>query len=294
MKKTTTAALAVSALLALPVAASASVPFGSQLTHEPANGPEYCGTEMLGVPCTFVGYRHPTPPNGDNVPSPAPFDGVVTKLRVRSSSPDAVTFAFATITAEDKTATASLGALGPAVTFAGTGAIEEFPAKVSVKKGVHVALQGTTHGATYNSDGGVDSFDFAPQLTLGGPTQASVDYSGGEMLVQAVLERDVDRDGLGDETQDKNVGTAPRVTSVKLRGKKLRYKLSERAKVTVRISKGGRTVKRIKRSGHKGSNKISINPDSLASGRYKLTISAKDRDGMKSATKRLSFRVIRF
>jgi hypothetical protein len=276
MKKIATATVVAAALLALPAAASAGVPFGSQLTHEPANGPGTCGLEMTAVPCTFVGYRHPTPPNGDNVPSPAPFDGIVTKLRVRSATPDAVTFAFAKITAQDKTATATLDALGPSVTLAGTGEIEEYPAHVAVKKGAQVALQGTTIGATYDSDGGVDSFEFAPPLTLGGGARTSTGYSGGELLVQAIIEP----------------APAPRLTHVKLRGKKLRYKLSEAAKVTVRIRRGGRTVKRITRSAHTGSNALKINRSALSNGHYRLAVSAKDADGMTSATKRISFRVI--
>ncbi|MGH2840185.1 MAG: hypothetical protein ACRDKY_05100 [Solirubrobacteraceae bacterium] len=293
MKKITTATLVAAGLLALPAGAAASVPFGSQLTHEPANGPESCGLEMTAVPCTFVGYRHPTPPNGDNVPSPSPINGVVTKLRVRSATPDAVTFAFARITAQGETATATLGALGPAVTFAGTGEIEEYPARVSVKKGMHVALQGTSHGATYNSDGGVDSFEFTPPLTLGGGPLTSTGYSGGELLVQAIVEPDVDRDGLGDETQDAKVSSGPRLTGVKLKGDRLRYRLSERAKVTVRISRGGRTVKRIKRTGRRGANTIKINRNALRSGSYRLTLSARDRDG-NTTTKRFTLRIVRF
>ncbi|MDX6690374.1 MAG: hypothetical protein QOG15_1831 [Solirubrobacteraceae bacterium] len=292
MQKITTAALAVAALLALPVAANASVPFGSQLTHEPANGPGLCGPQMTAVPCTFVGYRHPTPPAGDNVPSPAPFDGVVTKLRVRSATPDQVTFAFATITAQDESATASLGALGPAVTLAGTGEIEEYPAQVSVKKGVQVALQGTSFGAVYDSNGGKDSFEFTPPLTLGGAPQDSTGYSGGELLVQAILEPDVDHDGLGDESQDTRVtSSGPRLTRVKMSGKKLRYKLSEAAKVTVRISRHGTVVKRITRTGHTGANAIKINRGSLSSGRYRVSVSARDADNLTSATKRVALRI---
>ena len=158
MNRSITAALAVAGLLAFPAASQAADNFGSQLKHEPANGPEEC--DPLG-PCTFVGYKHPTPPNGDNVPSPAPYNGVVVKVRARSFTPDNVQFAFSNIreqgTGNGKSAVASLAAVGPSVTFQGTGNIEEYPARVRVRKGVHVALNATKHGATYNSDGGQDS-----------------------------------------------------------------------------------------------------------------------------------------
>ena len=164
MNRSITAALAVAGLLAFPAASQAADNFGSQLKHEPANGPEEC--DPLG-PCTFVGFNHPTPPNGDNVPRPAPYDGVVVKLRARSFTPDNVQFAFSNIreqgTGNGKTAVASLAAVGPSVTFQGTGNVEEYPARVRVRKGVHVALNATRHGATYNSDGGQDSYEFAPR-----------------------------------------------------------------------------------------------------------------------------------
>src|SRR3954454_22805649 len=121
MKRSITTALAVAGLLAFPGVSHAADTFGSQLKREPANGPMEC--DQPGS-CTFVGYRHPTPPNGDNVPSKAPYGGVVVKLRARSSTPDPVQFAFASITEQgtgnNRSAVASLGALGPSVTFQGT------------------------------------------------------------------------------------------------------------------------------------------------------------------------------
>jgi hypothetical protein len=78
---------------------------------------------------------------------------------------------------------------------------------------------------------------------------------------------------------------------VKMSGAKLRYKLSEAAKVTVRISRHGKLVKRITRSGHTGANAIKINRKALHSGRYRVSVSAKNAGGMKSATKRISLRV---
>ena len=295
MKRMITAALAVTGLLAFPAAGQAAQNFGSQLKNGPANGPMECTQPGS---CTFVGYRHPTPPNGDNVPSPAPFDGVVVKLRARSATPDPVQFAFANITEQgtgnNKSAIASMGAIGPSVTFAGTEAVEEFPARVSVKKGMQVALNAPKHGATYDSNGGEDSYIFAPQLQLGqGPRGSSAD-SGGELLVQAQIEADTDRDGFGDETQDrcKNQSGAaggcdrvkPRLRGLSAKKTRIGYRLSERARVTLKIQKRAngryRGVRTLKVRGKSGRNALRTSKRlrrALKTGRYRVVAVAQGR-----------------
>jgi len=297
MNRFTPAALAVAGLLAVPGIAGASQEFGSQLKHEPANGPETCEIANVAQPCSFVGFKHPTPPEGDNVPRPAPIDGVVTKMRIRSFTPDPVTFIFAKITEQgtgnDRVGVATLAARGPAVTFAGTGEIEEFGVRVSVPKGAHVGLDALSHGATYNSDGGQDSYEFTPQLDLGGGPRTSTGDSGGELLVQAVIEPDADRDGFGDETQDRDGftdRTAPKLTKVALTRAGIKLTLSEKAKVTVRLRKNGRTVRTLVRSLGNGKKTIAMSRRSLKSGRYQLKITAQDAAKNTSATKALSFR----
>ena len=311
MKRSITAALALAGLLAFPGVSQAADQFGSQLKHEPANGPEEC--DPLG-PCTFVGYKHPTPPNGDNVPRPAPYDGVVVKLRARSFTPDNVQFAFSNIaeqgTGNNKSALASLAAVGPSVTFQGTGNVEEYPARVRVKKGVHVALHATEHGATYNSDGGKDSYEFAPQLALGAGPRNSTGDSGGELLVQAQIERDADRDGFGDETQDRcrnQTGAAggcdrvkPRLRRLKAKRTRISYRLSERARVTLKIQKRidgrYRKVRTLSLRGKKGRNALRTSKrlrKVLKTGRYRVVASAKDGAGNKSARRVVRFRVKR-
>ena len=309
MKRSITAALALASVLAFPGVSQAADQFGSQLKHEPANGPEEC--DPLG-PCTFVGFNHPTPPNGDNVPRPAPYDGVVVKLRARSFTPDNVQFAFSNIreqgTGNGRSAVASLAAAGPSVKFQGTGNIEEYPARVRVRKGVHVALNAVTHGATYNSDGGKDSYEFAGGL--GALPKNSTGDSGGELLVQAQIERDADRDGFGDETQDRCKNQAggangcdrvkPRLRRLRAAKRKISYRLSERARVSLKIQrKAGRhydSVRTLRVRGKRGRNVVRTSKrlrNLLVSGRYRVVAQARDGAGNKSAKKVVRFRVKR-
>ena len=79
-----------------------------------------------------------------------------------------------------------------------------------------------------------------------GPAGSSAD-SGGELLVQAQIEADTDRDGFGDETQDqcKNQSGAaggcdrvkPRLRLPQAKKTRIGYRLSERARVTLKIQK---------------------------------------------------------
>jgi hypothetical protein len=260
-KRLVTAALAAGALLALPASGMAAQSFGSGLGHAPANGPMEC---FMPGPCTFVAQLQSG--NGDGMkPRPAPTDGVVVKFRIRSATPDVVTFRLASISVANDVGTATGLGTGPTVTLAGTEEIEEYPARVPVAKGAHVALDATSHGATYDSSGGKDTFLFAPPLVAGQPARNTDYSSGGELLVQAVMEPDSDKDGFGDETQDScptDAGTQqgpcplpdttdPRLTGVSLvpaafkSSTKLLYRLNETAKVTIKVQKAkkGRRVR---------------------------------------------------
>jgi hypothetical protein len=250
----TATALAAGALLALPASGMAAQSFGSGLGNGPANGPMECAAPP--VPCTFV--AHLQSGNGDGMkPRPAPIDGVVVKFRIRSATPDVVTFRLANISVQGLIGTASAVGIGPTVTLAGTEEIEEFPARVPVTKGAHVALDGTSHGATYDSSGGRDTYLYAPPLAQGQAARTTTETSGGELLVQAVMEPDSDRDGFGDETQDScptDAGTQqgacpqpdvkkPRLSGLSILPKafksssKVLYRLSETATVTFKVEK---------------------------------------------------------
>jgi hypothetical protein len=309
MKRSISAALALVGVLAFPGMSQAADNFGSKLEREP-NGSMDCNQPG---PCTFVGFEFANPPNG-LARFAAPYDGVVTKVRARSVSPDRVQFAFSSITAQgvggNRTASASLQSVGPTVTLKGNRTIEEYPARASVKQGAAVSLNSGSHGAYYDSNGGRDSYVFSPPLALGAAPRANTDHSGGELLVQAVIERDADRDGFGDETQDRcknQAGGANGCDRVKpvLRGlkagkRKVSYRLSERARVSLKIQrKSGRrykSVRTLRVRGKQGRNAVRTSKrlrKLLKGGRYRVVAQARDGAGNKSAKKVVRFRVKR-
>jgi hypothetical protein len=295
-KKLTTIVVAIAGVLALPATGQASDTFGSLLKNGPANGPDPCVEGMPG-PCTLVGYIHPNDA-GDPVTSPAPYDGVVTKLRIRSAAADEVTFRFASISApQGEVANARIRANGPTVELEGTGEIEEFPAHVPVKKGWHVALDAPSASAVYNQGGDKFTYLYAPPLVIGAAPLASSGEPTGQLLVQAVIER-------AQEPADKR---KPKVSGVRLTkwafAKKttLVYNLSEPAKVTVRIQKQTRKHRYVWVHGKltdnavAGENKLTIKRrfagHKLAPGAYRLVVTAKDAAGNKSLVKRVGFGV---
>ena len=323
MTKLTALIVALAGLLALPATGQASQTFGSLLKNAPANGSTPC-IEGVSGPCTLVGYINPNDA-GDPVTSPAPFDGVVVKVRIRSAAAESVTFRFATIdTPQGEVANARITANGPTVTLKGTGEIEEYPARVRVSKGAHVALDAPSTSAVYNQGGDKFTYLYSPPLVKGAAARASTGEPTGQLLVQAVIEPDADKDGAGDETQDacpanpaKTVGpctdtSKPRLRGVELgssafkRATVLDYRLSEAAKVTVRVQKAvrrhGKTrfawvAGKLTDKGAVGENELAIKRRfagrRLAPGRYRLVIVAKDAAGNKSAVKRIGFRIKR-
>ena len=309
MKRSISAALALVGVLAFPGISQAADNFGSKLEREP-NGSMDCNQPG---PCTFVGFEFANPPNG-LARFAAPYDGVVTKVRARSGSPDRVQFAFSSITTQgtggNRTASASLMSVGPTVTLKGTGAVEEYPARASVKQGAAVSLNGGSHGASYDSNGGRDSYVFAPTLALGAGPRAASRADGGELLVQAVIERDTDRDGFGDETQDRCKNQAggangcdrvnPVLRGLKAKKSRIGYRLSERARVSMKIQrKAGRryrNVRTLRVRGKRGRNAVRTSKrlrKLLVGGRYRVVAQAGDGAGNKSAKKVVRFRVKR-
>jgi hypothetical protein len=305
-KKLTTIVVAIAGVLALPATGQASDTFGSLLKNGPANGPDPCVEGMPG-PCTLVGYIHPNDA-GDPVTSPAPYDGVVTKVRIRSAAADEVTFRFASISApQGEVANARIRANGPTVELKGTGEIEEYAARVSVKKGWQVALDAPSASAVYNQGGDKFTYLYAPPLVLGAAPLASSGEPTGQLLVQAVIERDANGNGYGDETQEPADRRKPKVGGIRLTkwafAKKttLVYSLTEPAKVTVRIQKQTRKHRyvwlhgKLTDTGIAGENKLTIKRrfagHKLAPGAYRLVVVAKDAAGNKSLVKRVGFGV---
>jgi hypothetical protein len=258
-------AVVAAGMLALPAAGHAATTFGSRLNHEPANSGECASPPDPGA-CTLVSFIHPTDPNGDPYSGGAPVGGVITKFRIRAfgegGAAATVTFRLADISRPDpqnqNTAVATLAGEGPTVTIPASNALEtpilEFPARVTVKQGNHLALDGTNVWATVNNSGDKFSYVFKPPLVAGQGPRGSTDATG-ELLVQADIEPDADGDGFGDETQDGCPSqpttqgacdnSAPGVSAISVGRRALRYSLSEEANVGVVVQKArkGRRVR---------------------------------------------------
>jgi hypothetical protein len=307
MNRCTAPALAIAALLALPAAGHASQSFGSLLKNSPAPGPDPC-VETVPGPCTLVGYINPNDA-GDPVTSPAPADGVVVKFRIRSSAADSVTFRLANIDKQGDTALAKGAGVGPTVTLQGSGEIEEYAARVPVAQGAHVALDAPAAHAVYNQGGNKFTYLYGPPLAEGQGPRSTGEEPTGELLVQAVVEPDADKDGFGDETQDgcptqastQGVcdNAAPDLDDLSVSGGNITYRLSEAATLRFRLEKfkHGRYVKvrTLTRTGSAGKNVVRIGRRfggrKLSGGRYRVTVIAVDAAGNRSVVRRLRFRV---
>ncbi|HZO06489.1 MAG TPA: hypothetical protein VFB52_08885 [Solirubrobacterales bacterium] len=317
----------LAALLLVPVSANAATNFGSRLNHDPANSGE---CEPLGT-CTLVSFIHPSDPEGDPYAGGAPVDGVITKFRIRAyvlNEPTQVTFRLADINRPDpndeSTALATAAGTGPTVTLQVNedlieAPIQEFPGRLPVKKGQHLAIDGGKYLlATINDSGQEFSYVFSPPLVDGSGARGSLE-STGELLVAATIEPDADGDGFGDETQDAcpTQGTTqgacdltkPAVSGLKVKDGKVAYKLSEAATVTLKLEKkapgrkvGKKCVKPTAKNkakkacnrwrpvgkafggtGKAGANSVTLpKGKNLAPGTYKLTLTAVDAAGNKT------------
>jgi hypothetical protein len=299
-------------LLALPAAADAATNFGSRLNHDPANSGE-CTSPP--APCTLVSFIQPSPPNGDPYSGGAPVGGVITKFRIRAfgegGAAATVTFRLANISLPDPNdsdnALATAAGTGPTVTIpafngAGDVPIREFPARLRVKKGNHLALDGTNVWATVNNSGSDFTYRFTPPLTQGQGPRGSNEATG-ELLVAATIEPDADRDGFGDETQDQcpsQKGThgpcvAPKITKVRVKGKRIKYRLNQPASMRFKFQRrksGGKRFKAVgsfKASGKKGANSHKIPKRirrKLGSGQHRVVIVARNAAGQKTTVRK--------
>jgi hypothetical protein len=213
----------------------------------------------MSAPCTYVSFIHPAEGTGDPYAGGAPSDGVITKFQISANGPGAsVTFRLADITREnDDSAQARTVATGPTVTIAGTGAIEEFPARVPLKQGNHLAIDTSAADAVYASSGSKFTYVYAPPLVDGAAVRTS-DTVTEELLVAAIYEPDADKDGFGDETQDQCLGNGsdaqapctvpaatPQIGAVSVAktdngARRVTYRLSEAAKVTAKLQRAAK------------------------------------------------------
>lgn len=202
------AAATVACLAAWTAPAQASVTFGSDLGRSASAQQETCPTAS----CTVVAHSYPA---ANTLPATAPIDGVIVLVRVKSNSADTGTLRLARFSGgpPSPTGPSATGAgTGDTYTFGNIGQIEEFPARLPVEAGDHLAADGQSSSAyncgTSNSSVGM-SFVYSPRLqdNFTGPF-SDPDGPGCELLANAVIEADGDGDGFGDETQDECAGTA--------------------------------------------------------------------------------------
>ena len=258
-------ALALAALLVLPAAGSASTTYGPSLDNSANEGCEDAQA------CTLVAFTIPANgPNGSPDSSGAPTSGVITKFRVRVSTPDGgpgtLTLRLARITRAtpgSDSALATSAGVGPTVTVSGAEdangdvPVQEFAARLPVKQGDHLAADTTNVNLIHASNGDKDTYRFAPPLVAGQGPRGSTGADGARngMLLQVDIEPDRDGDGFGDETQDgcpsqrATAGacdtTKPTVGALRLAGRKqISFRLSEAAtvKLTVQRAARGRKV----------------------------------------------------
>lgn len=323
---------AASALLLIPASGHAATTFGSRLRDNPNAG---CST--TGTTCSLVSFIHPIDPNGDPYSGGAPVSGVITKFRVRGfglSAPALATFRIADITRSDPDhALANATGTGPTVTLpadtgGGDAPITEAAARLPVRQGQHLGIDGTDIEVVHATDGSKFTYEFTPPLIDGSPPRDATAVTE-ELLVQAVIEPDADGDGFGDETQDgcpaqrSTQGAcdtaAPSVSGLRVSGGKLAYRLSEAATVSFRLDKitKGRKVrgkcrtqtkknrrrpsctlfKTVKRNfngpGNVGLNKVTLpklHGRKLGSGKYRLTMTVTDAAG-NAATSSKRFQI---
>lgn len=203
--------LAALALGAGPHGADAALTFGSGLTSPPSpnSHPAFHGdfadcNDFDGHPCTLAAVAvH----RGSAHPVGAPIPGVVVRFRIRSLTTDSITFRIIREQGTSPSTYRGVGS-GPSVALGGTGEVETYAAApaIPVARGDFVGFDEpvTPIAQTSNCDLRGAWLEFTPLLPNGGTDAASAN-STCELLVNADVEPDLDRDGLGDETMDSSV-----------------------------------------------------------------------------------------
>jgi len=180
------AALAIGGLLAADDA-GAAVTFGSDLSKPPDTELADCADRCTYVQDQLAG-----------VSAGSPSRGVLVRWRVRAADATPVRLRMV----EAGAVRASSETFVPT----GGGAVDTVPARLPITPGVRLALDhdGTQalHALAPGSGARLHAYDPALQDTPGPNASTRQDLDDLELLVNADVEPDRDRDGFGDETQD--------------------------------------------------------------------------------------------
>jgi hypothetical protein len=200
--------------LVLPSSAGAVVTFGSNLTR-PANiGHTTVGsalTEAIGtLPATS------TAPGGQT----SPMDGVIVRWRIKMGTPT-TTVTLRVIRPGDSATATGAGTGEPVTPQVNTTAeiLTRLPVQAGDGIGVNFA-DGQTLSARSDTPGATtNSWSSPPLQDIVSPPRMGTTLTDRELLINADVEPDCDRDGFGDETQDTNLsscapGTTPPPTGI--------------------------------------------------------------------------------
>jgi len=299
---------ATAGLLLFPASGQAAQVFGSSLSNQPNE----TDCEMLG-PCTVAAFVE-VPAQGQLSNAGAPIDGVIVKFRIRAKveTPSPVTFRVADVIPQGPnpvTALATATGTGPTAMLRiadDQAPPQEFPARLTVRKGQHLGIDSPVPlVASHDTAGSKFSYEYAPPLVDGAPARLSSEFLG-ELLVQAVVEADADRDGFGDETQDACPSQAstqgacdlskPAIRKLLVRKGKVSYTLSEASTVKLSLAKKRpnrrfKTIRAFAGPGNPGPNRRGVpRAGKLGPGVYRLTATATDAVG-NVGTARTVFRI---
>jgi len=196
------AAFTALVLLCVPLIGQAEAKtytFGIRLDHEPSNSApgHNCredGSDEPTTLCTRVAISEGNAVAGG---LRAPRNGTIVKFRVRAGAPGQLSFRLVRLqnlgfdpAVGDFAGFGKAVGRGPSVSVEGRGfeetdPIEEFRARLKVRKGDYLGIDSHATSALYCSGGGNAQLIFAPWL--GRTLRASTQSEGCELLVQAVM-----------------------------------------------------------------------------------------------------------
>jgi hypothetical protein len=184
--------LAVATVLSAPPPAEAAVTIGSDLSGVPAL--QICTTD----PCTVL---QTVRPPGATLALTSLSDGVIVRWRLRTLTAGSTTPKLRVLRPNGGDQYLAVSSSTP-VTPSGGGAISTFETRQPVLAGDAIGVD-TAHTVFALAIGGeVKRWGSPPPLadgTSSSPTQTHANY---ELLLNADIEADADKDGYGDETQD--------------------------------------------------------------------------------------------